>query len=490
MLRNFDLPHFPAISEHLSKIRFPPLYVVVIDAEEGSRAICERIASGLRFNISSAKDIVAARALLKSQTVNILLVDPYSRADHGYLFIDEVKQLHPEIVIIAIAPTESKMTTLDAMRVGVVDYLVKPIDPHRLTTVLERTRQQFRTAARTRLLREQRHSRREFGSLVGTSRHLEYIRRFISSVATSNHPILIQGETGSGKDLVARSIHINSNRASESFTRLDCNSPSTILQGSELFGHEKGAFRGADVAERGLLAAAEGGTVLLDEITDLSLELQFSLLIALQQKKVTPIGSKQSRPISVRVIATTSRDLGPMVRKGWFRKDLFTFLAISNLHIMPLRERPEDIQETMRHILDRISLRTAISYTVSEEFLAAITRYSWPGNVRELENTLENACSRCSNGSLSLQNLPLQFQEFGNRSHYLPQSSLERQDFYRETADLTMIEVERRMILSALKDAQGDKTQAARRLGIGKTTLYRKIKEYGFETEPANESRP
>jgi two-component system response regulator HydG len=147
---------------------------------------------------------------------------------------------------------------------------------------------------------------------------------------------------------------------------------------------------------------------------------------------------------------------------------------------MPLRERTEDIPGTMRYILDRISLRTTVAYAVSEEFLTAMIQYSWPGNVRELENALEYACSRCSSGSLSLQNLPLEFQEFGSRSHG---SSLEKQNFYRETADLTMIEVEKRMILLALDDAQGDKTQAARRLGIGKTTLYRKIKEYGLDAE-------
>jgi DNA-binding NtrC family response regulator len=484
MLRSSDLLHYPSIPEHLSKVRFPPLYVAVIDADDRSRKICERIAGELRFNISGAKDVVGARTLLKNQTVNILLVDPYCRGDHGYLFIDEVKQLHPEVEIIAMAPTESAMTTLDAMRVGAIDYLVKPIDPERLTIVLERVRQQFRTAARSRLLREQQlRSRREIGSLVGESRHLEYVRRFVSSVAVSDQPVLIQGESGSGKDLVGRSIHIKSNRASKSFARLDCNSLSPTLQGSELFGHEKHAFRGADVAERGLLTAAEGGTVLLDEITDLTLEMQFSLLIALRQKRVTPVGSKQSRPISVRVIATTSQDLGLMIRKGRFRKDLFLFLGTSNLHIMPLRERSEDIPETMRYVLDRISLRTNISYKVSEEFLTAITQYSWPGNVRELENVIEDACSRCSNGSLSLQNLPFQFQESGAGSHQIPESSIETPDIYRDNTALTMIEVERRMILLALDDAQGDKTHAARRLGIGKTTLYRKLKEYGFDME-------
>ena len=483
MLRNDDLPYFPSISEHLSRVRFPPLYVLVIDKDDRCRRICERIASGLRFNISSAKDIAAARTIFRSQTVNILLVDPYCRADHGYPFIDEVKQLHPEVEIIAIAPPGNAMTPLDAMSVGAVDYLVKPIDPNNLATVLERTRQQFRTAARSRILREQLRSRREIGSLIGDSRHLEYIRRFVSSVAASDQPVLIQGEAGSGKNLVARSIHIKSNRATKSFIKLDCNSLSPALQGSELFGHEKQAFRGADAAESGLLAAAEGGTLLLDEITDLSLEMQFSLLTALRQKRVTAIGSRQSHPISVRVIATTSSDLRLVVSKGRFRKDLFLFLSVSNLHIMPLRERTEDVQKTMRYILDRISLRTTTAYTVSEEFLAAITRYSWPGNVRELENELEYACARCSNGSLSLQNLPLQFQELGSRAHPIPQFPLEKQGFYREDIDLTMAEVEKRTILSALENAQGDKTEVARRLGIGKTTLYRKIKEYGLDAE-------
>jgi DNA-binding NtrC family response regulator len=487
MLRNPNLPYFPSISGHFSRVRFPPLYVVVIDSDDRCRKTCERVAGGLRFNISSAKDIAAARTIFKSQTVNILLVNPYSRADHGYLFIDEVKQLHPEVEIIAIAPAGSAMTTSDAMRVGAVDYLLKPIDPDRLTTVLERTRQQFRNAARSRILREQLRSRREIGSLIGESRHIEYIRRFVSMVAGSDQPVLIQGEEGSGKDLVARSIHIKGNRASKSFTKLDCSSLSPGLEGSELFGHEKRAFRGADVAESGLLAAAEGGTLLLNEITDLSLDTQFSLLTALRQKRVIPIGSKQSRPISVRVIATTSQDLRLMVNRGRFRKDLFLFLGASNLHILPLRERTEDIPGTIKYILDRISLRTTTPYTVSEEFITAITRYNWPGNVRELENELEYACARCSNGSLTLQNLPLQFQELGSRSYPIPPSPSEKQDFQHED-DLTMVEVEKRMIISALEHAQGDKTQAARRLGIGKTTLYRKIKEYGFH--PEKDERP
>ncbi|WP_263367841.1 sigma-54-dependent transcriptional regulator [Edaphobacter bradus] len=482
MLIHPDSLHLP--SKDLSRVRFPPLYIVLLEQDDHYRKIFEKIASGLRFIVSSAKDAVAARALFKRQTVNILLVDPSCRADHGYPFIEEVKHLHPDTEIVAVAPEGSSMNMMDAMQLGAIDYLIKPIDPKHLAAVLERTRQQLHAAVSSRRLRERLRSRRDRGMLVGQSRPLQSIRQFVSSVANSTHPVLILGEMGSGKKLVAQSIHLNSDRASKSFIRIECNSLSPALHGSELFGHEKLAFREADSAQSGLLAAAESGTVLLDEITDLSVEMQSALLQALRRKMVSPIGSSQSRPISVRVLATTSRDIRLMVDRGRFRKDLFSFLNVSSLRITPLRERTEDIPETVQYILDRISRGATSPHLVSHEVLTAMTQYNWPGNVRELEDVLEYACSRCSNGSLSLRDLPLQFQEPGSRAHADSQSYLDKQRLPRsEDVGPSIAEAEKRAIVSALKYTHGDKNEAAHRLGIGRTTLYRKLREYGLDEE-------
>lgn len=466
--------------DDISRVRFPPLHVVVLDEEDYSREISERIGRELRFIVSAISEIASARSLFKSKTVDILLVDPNLRADQGHLFIDEVKQLHPDTEIVALAPKTGDVTMVDAMRLGAIDYLIKPIDPDNLAYVLERTRQQFHAAVRGRRFRERLRAKRVVGPLIGRSSSLQRVRQFVSSVANSDHPVLVLGETGSGKKLVARSIHINSNRASRAFLQLDCSCLSPALHGSELFGHQAGAFRGADWDQHGLLVMAQSGTIVLEEIADLPLDMQSALLKALQGKKVSPIGSGQFHPITVRIIATTSRDISSMAEQGRFRRDLFQFLNLSSLRVAPLREHKDDIPELVQNILNRISREVAAHYKISNELLEAIVSHDWPGNVTELENALEYACSRTSNQMLVLRDFPPQYQQFVRDKRAVHRSSVEERDTTPNKESLSITEVERKAIFAALQYCQGDKTETARRLGIGKTTLYRKLKEYGF----------
>jgi two-component system response regulator HydG len=315
---------------------------------------------------------------------------------------------------------------------------------------------------------------------------MEKLYRILSKVAFSTHPVLILGESGTGKELVARSIHFNGANAAKPFIPVDCGSLVPTLIESELFGHVKGAFTGADRAKEGLLASADGGTVFLDEIGELPLDLQSKLLRALQEKEVRPVGATQARPISARVLAATNRDLATMVEQGRFRKDLYFRLNVVNLRIPPLRNRREDIAPLAMHFLDRMKTETGVERTFSDEMLRMMTEYDWPGNVRELENAIERACALSSGPVLHMGDMPTQLQEFrmqrnvGSAAEDLVEEE-ETAAKTRKSRVVPIAEMEKQAILDTIRQLNGDKLMAARLLGIGKTTLYRKLKEYGIE---------
>jgi len=296
--------------------------------------------------------------------------------------------------------------------------------------------------------------------------------------------VLILGESGTGKELVARSIHFNGPNAAKPFVPVDCGSLVPTLIESELFGHVKGAFTGADRAKEGLLASAEGGTVFLDEIGELPLDLQAKLLRALQEKEVRPVGATQAKPISARVLAATNRDLAGMVEQGRFRKDLYFRLNVVNLRIPPLRDRREDIAPLAMHFLAQMQKDSGVERTFSDTTLRVMAEYDWPGNVRELENAIERACALSSGPVLHMGDLPTQLQNF--RLQQGPTVSVIDEDedgvgVERQGGGIVSIaEMEKHAILGTIRQLKGDKLMAAKLLGIGKTTLYRKLKEYGI----------
>ena len=298
--------------------------------------------------------------------------------------------------------------------------------------------------------------------------------------------MLILGESGTGKELVARSIHESGPNRSRPFVPVDCGALVPTLIESELFGHVRGAFTGANHPKEGLLAAAGGGTVFLDEIGELPLDLQVKLLRALQEKEVRPVGATHAVPIRARVLAATNRDLMGMVAQGQFRKDLYYRLNVVNLKIPPLRERREDIPVLAEHFLERIARKPGTAHQFSAEALRLIAEYDWPGNVRELQNAVERMCAMSSGPVLHTVDLPSQLQDFrAQRRAAEAPADLAGEDEGHGHADsgsgvLSIADMERQAILDTIRQLNGDKLMAAKLLGIGKTTLYRKLKEYGL----------
>ena len=316
--------------------------------------------------------------------------------------------------------------------------------------------------------------------MIGRSGEMEKLYRILSKVAQSTHPVLILGESGTGKELVARTIHAYGPNSQKPFLPVDCGSLVPTLIESELFGYVKGAFTGANRSKDGLLVSAEGGTVFLDEIGELPLDLQAKLLRALQEKEVRPVGATHRIPIKARIVAATNRDLAVMVEKGAFRKDLFYRLNVVNLRLPPLRDRREDIPLLAAHFLDRISREHGAKFTLSDEALRTMMRHDWPGNVRELENSIERACALSSGPILHLGDLPTQLQQQGLEARRSAALAGEPAAEGSQPQLTTLADLERQAILGAIRALNGDKLQAARLLGIGKTTLYRKLKEYGI----------
>jgi DNA-binding NtrC family response regulator len=463
----------------------PTLHVLVVDDDRAVRKACLAVAEGLGFATVGADSLASAQAILKHRKIDLLLLDLKLPDGGGLVLLEQVKALYPDTGVVVMTAFATVASAVEAMRIGAGDYLTKPFALEELTAVLERAGQRRSFDMESRMLRERLRSQKGAGGLVGQSPEMEKLYRILSKVAYSTHPVLILGESGTGKELVARAVHFNGPNAAKPFVPVDCGSLVPSLIESELFGHVKGAFTGADKAKEGLLATAEGGTVFLDEIGELPLDLQAKLLRALQEKEVRPVGATQARAISARVLAATNRDLAAMVEQGRFRKDLYFRLNVVNLRIPPLRERRSDIPLLAMHFVERMQREKAVSFTLSDETLRVLAAYDWPGNVRELENAIERACALSSGPVLHMGDLPTQLQDFRMHRAMEGRAQTASADEVQpvlpgERRIVSIAEMERQAILGTIRQLNGDKLKAAKMLGIGKTTLYRKLKEYGI----------
>jgi DNA-binding NtrC family response regulator len=363
-------------------------------------------------------------------------------------------------------------TAVTATRLGARDYVTKPFHVEELRAKIERLIQSVELDHENRVLREQLRTRPGFGGLIGVSAKMQRLYKMIEKVSQHNYPVLILGESGTGKELVARSIHFMGVRQKRPFVPVDCSGLVPTLIESELFGYVKGAFTGAQHARAGLLETGNGGTVFLDEIGDLPADLQAKLLRALQEREIRPVGATDRVRIDIRIIAATNRDLELAIRTGGFRQDLYFRLNVVQLKLPPLRERKSDIPLLVNSFLEKFSDPQRPLRTISEDAMRRLMAYDWPGNVRELENAVERAVALGSGPILHMGDLPSNLQQGGS------DKSLDSDEL------TTLDEMERRAILRALRETNGDKLAAARLLGIGKTTLYRKLKQYGPEGAP------
>ncbi len=487
---------FPVAAMSRPVERTGKLHLLVVDEDAAIRSACCEIATDLGFVSQTVPTIQAARNIVRGQAVDVLLLDLRSPTGEGMALLHEIKALNPDLVVVVMTAYATVPAAVEAMRTGATDYLTKPFVMDELVAVLERALEQA-TERRavdgaSRQLRESLRSGHGLGSMVGRSPEMEKLYRILAKVAQSSHPVLILGESGVGKELVARSIHTNGPYADRPFVPVDCGSLVPTLMESELFGYVKGAFTGANRTKEGLLASAQGGTVFLDEIGELPLDLQAKLLRALQEKEVRPVGANHRIAINVRILAATNRDLSGMVEQGRFRKDLYYRLSVVNLRIPPLRERKQDIPLLANHFLERMARETGVPHTLSDDALRTLMEYEWPGNVRELENSLDRACTLSSGPILHLGDLPTQLQNF----HLQNRRALTAAAAAVGTPEapgpagpvMPLAQLEKEAILETLRKLNGDKLLAARLLGIGKTTLYRKLKEYGIHSPDAGDT--
>lgn len=456
-----------------------PLHVLVADNDTAIRSACCQIATSEGMVAHEAELSDRERGMLLAKGVDILLVDEAIATGAGCELLEELRQLRPDIAVVWMTSASTVQLALDALRFGASDYLIKPFSSDELSSVLRRLAERRTVDTASRELRERLRSGRGMGNILGESPEMEKLFRIVARVSQTVHPVLIVGESGTGKELVARAIHSNGPGAGKPFIPVDCGSLAPTLIESELFGHVKGAFTGAHRPNDGLMVTAGSGTVFLDEIAELPLDLQAKLLRALQEKEVRPLGGNHAVPIRARILAATHQDLQAMAEQGRFRRDLYYRLNVVKLTLPPLRERKEDIPLLAAHFLERNSVEMRRAFRLSAETLSFLMEYSWPGNVRELANAIDRACSLTSGEVIEMGEMSTSI-----RDAWMQAAVKRREPPTEEAIDAaasvtTLAELEKRAILTTLEQVNGDKLLAARLLDIGKTTLYRKLKEYG-----------
>lgn len=452
------------------------LNLLIVDDERSIREACREIARSLGFSAYVADSAEQAYHALDTQSFDAVLLDLRLPGAGGLDALRRIKERRPEAVIIVVTGYGTVQSAVQAMKNGAYDYVTKPFSVDEFKLLLERVASHLKLKSENRLLREKVKCKQGFGGIVGRAPEMEKLYRIIAKAANSVHPVLILGESGTGKEMVARSIHYSGPYRDKPFIPVDCGSLVPTLIESELFGYVKGAFTGANQAKDGLLSIAEGGTVFLDEVGELPVDLQAKILRAIQEKEVRPVGSTRRIPINVRVLAATNRDLEQAVMQGSFRRDLYFRLNVLSLRIPPLRERRQDIPLLVGHFLDRMTRTSGQEKMLSDDALKSMLAYDWPGNVRELENCLERIYAFTSGPLIHITDLPSEIAKLPP-----PESSNGNGHSHGNGKIIPIAELEKQMILNAITELNGDKLQAARLLGIGKTTLYRKLKDYSLQ---------
>jgi len=450
------------------------LNLLIVDDERSVREACREVAMSLGFATLVADSAEHAYRLLDTQAFDAVLLDLRLPGAGGLEALRRIKERRPDAIVIVVTGYGTVQSAVQAMKNGAYDYVTKPFSVDELKLLLERVASHLKLKSENRLLREKVKSKQGFGGIVGRSPEMEKLYRIIAKAANSVHPVLILGESGTGKEMVARSIHYCGPFRDKPFIPVDCGSLVPTLIESELFGHVKGAFTGANQAKDGLMAMAEGGTIFLDEVGELPVDLQAKLLRAIQEKEIRPVGSTRRVAINVRILAATNRDLEQAVMQGAFRRDLYFRLNVLSLRIPALRERRQDVPLLIAHFLERMGHSSGQEKTLDDTALKALLAYDWPGNVRELENCLERTYAFTSGPLIQVIDLP---PEVAN----LPAPPPVPGNGNGQAKIIPMAELEKQTILGAIAELNGDKLQAARLLGIGKTTLYRKLKDYAAE---------
>lgn len=448
---------------------------LIVDDHQSIRKLCMTVGRSMGLHCMEAESAEAALAYLETDSPDIILADLMMPNMTGLEFLPRVKQILPRAEIAIMTGHGSIETAVQAMRLGAYDYITKPFRIEELRLLLNRMEEKVKLVAENQFLRERVGAEMELNGIVGSSNKIQDVLRMVARLKDTRTPVLITGESGTGKELVARAIHYRGSFAQRPFVAVDCGSLVPTLIESELFGYEKGAFTGAMKSKDGLFQAASGGTIFLDEIGELPIEMQAKLLRVLQEKEVRPVGSNQRVKVDVRVIAATNRDLETEYKEGKFRKDLYFRLNVVTLHMPGLRERKSDIPTLVHYFLDRFSPDRMI--TVSPAAMECMLEYDWPGNVRELENAIERAVALGSQETLKVHELPPALHN-GRVAETVSERIISQPRPAVSDTDLEVLE--RATIQRVFEQVNGDKALAGKMLGISRATLYRKLKRYNI----------
>ncbi|MGB2591510.1 MAG: sigma-54 dependent transcriptional regulator [Candidatus Acidiferrum sp.] len=446
--------------------------LLVVDDEQSIRKLCMTIGGTLGYACTEAESAEAALAKLDADAPDLILTDLKLPTLSGVELLKQAKLVMPRAEIAIMTGHGSIESAVDAMKLGAYDYIEKPFRVEKMRLLLQRMAEKVRLVTENEFLRERVSTEDNLDGIIGTSANIQDVLRMVSRLKDTRTPVLISGESGTGKELVARAIHFRGALAQTPFVAVDCGSLVPTLMESELFGYEKGAFTGAIKSKSGLFQAANGGTIFLDEIGELPLEMQAKLLRVLQEKEVRPVGSNEKVNVDVRVIAATNRDLEAAYREGTFRKDLYFRLNVVTVHLPPLRDRRSDIPMLVHHFLDRYAPGSHLQVTPAA--MKSLLNYEWPGNIRELENCIARAITLGDRQVIDVVDLPPAI-----RSDTTDASSSTSQDA-ASLSTTALAEMEKMTILRVFEQANGDKALAGRMLGISRATLYRKLKRYNI----------
>ena len=463
-IRNMDLAGAEGCPERATSKEFR---ILVVDDDESARAFLRSVLSAEGYSCAMAADVESAESILRQGPVHLALIDLYLGTANGLNVLDLIKVLQPECACVIMTAHATVETAARSVAGGAVEYLGKPLMIDELLSLVQKVEAGRRSSVKS----DERKESQPASSIIGRSPKMLEVYRAIARVAPASASVLIVGASGTGKELVARAIHAHSTRASMPFVPVNCGAFAENILESELFGHERGAFTGANNSRAGLFEAANGGTLFLDEISETKPSFQVNLLRALQEQQIRRIGSNKQVQVDVRILAATNRDLGTLIRSGSFREDLYYRLSVVTIQLPTLEERREDISLLVHYFLKASNQRNKRNVQITDEALDLLTHLPWPGNVRELENLIERLTIFCASGEIGLADI-----ERERKSG----SSL-TQNAVSEKTVATLEEVERQHIVRVLQEANGNKSKAARALGIERKTLYDKARRMGID---------
>lgn len=451
-------------------------HILVVDDDRAHRTMLKTLLGGWGYNVTEADDGAAAVAGVREGPFDLVLMDIRMIKVSGIEALTEIKAFNPAIPVILMTAYASVETAVEALKKGAYDYLTKPLDFDELKMTIRRAMEHLRLAEENRLLRQNLKSHYDSMNLLGHSAAMTRLLDTVAQIAPTEATVLVTGESGTGKELIAGAIHYSSFRKDGPFVKINCAALTESLLESELFGHEKGAFTGADRRKEGKFRQADGGTLFLDEVSEMSLGMQVKLLRVLQEREITRVGGGDVLKVDVRIIAATNRDLRQEISQGRFRDDLYYRLNVVNLAVPPLRERREDIPLLAQHFLSRFAEKNRKAIKgFTPRAMDGLLRYAWPGNVRELMNAVERGVVLARSEWLGEEDMALTF-----HGGVAPASAAPPEEPGLVVEGTSLDELERAAILKTLEDTGGNKSEAARRLGITRRTLHKKLKQYGL----------